>query len=75
MLWKQFTVPTDAACVTSEADALLRPGCGGGRIRASGLSTRGRGAPLPLRVLRHPEADSLAVVQFRALQGVGTKGN
>ena len=51
-------VPTDAAGVTSEADARVRPGCVGERSRASGLPTRGRGAPLPLRVLKRPEAES-----------------
>ena len=49
---------TDVASVTTDADGRLRPGCGDGRSRASGLFIWGRGAPLALRVLANPEAES-----------------
>ena len=52
----RFPVPTDVAGVTSDADDLLRPGCGGGRSRASGLFIQGHGAPLPLQLLARREA-------------------
>ena len=54
----RISVPSDAAGVTSDADARVRAGLCGRRSKASGLSTRGRGAPLPLRVLKRPEAKS-----------------
>ena len=39
----------------------MRLGCGGGRIRASGSSTWGRGAPLPRLVLKRPGAGSQTI--------------
>ena len=63
----RFSVPAGRPAAVPESDRVFLPLEGGGRIKASGLSVRGRVAPPPLRVLARPEAESSPVVSARSI--------